>query len=103
MMPGRFCQMADGVDDHQRAFPAMRLVFAPDPAVLVAPFRQFLRQPLDDFGLRIGLVLDPVAHCNLPRVDGLGTKVGRRAAVLRLALPAKAAIMAAGHLNFLMH
>src|SRR5262245_60503777 len=34
MMPGRFRQMAHGIDHHECAFPTMRLVFSPDPAAL---------------------------------------------------------------------
>ena len=36
VVPSRLGQMADGVDHHQRALPARRLVCAPDPAVLAA-------------------------------------------------------------------
>src|SRR6201999_2651112 len=51
MVPGGLGEMADGVDHHQRALPAMRLVLAPDPAVLVPPMWQLAGEP------RLGLVL----------------------------------------------
>ncbi len=53
MMPCRLGQMADGVDDHQRALPAMRAVGAPDPALLEPPVTQ--RAGEASLHLRIGV------------------------------------------------
>ncbi len=54
MVPGGLGEMADGVDHHQRALPAIGLVFAPDPAVLEIPMGQLLLEPLLDLAIAIG-------------------------------------------------
>src|SRR5215467_14184572 len=45
--------MPDGVDHHQRALPAVSLVFAPDPPLLQEPVRQLAFQPRNDLLLRV--------------------------------------------------
>ena len=40
VMPGGFAQITHGVDRHQRARPAVGVVFAPDPLVLVVPLAE---------------------------------------------------------------
>src|SRR5471032_1969877 len=70
--------MADRVDDHQRRFPAARLVLAPDPAVLEIPGRQFGLQPLHDLVGGVHLVrgiLAPLGHDNL--LSGAERRGGR--------------------------
>src|SRR5579872_255850 len=63
MMPRRLGKMTDRIDYHQRALPAVRLVLAPDPAVLVPPERQLLLQPRLDLVLgESALALLRVGH-----------------------------------------
>src|SRR5262245_2215874 len=45
MMPGGLRQMTHCIDHHQRALPAMCLVFPADPARLIVPMRQLPFQP----------------------------------------------------------
>ena len=64
--------MADGVDHHQRALPAIGLVFAPDPAVLEIPMRQLFLEPLLDLGVVVGSLrrchrADLLKQCGSPR------------------------------------
>lgn len=53
MMPCGLGQMADRIERHQRALPAMGFVFASQPAVLISPVRKLSRQPRADLLLRI--------------------------------------------------
>src|SRR6478752_3026737 len=53
MMPGGLGEMADGIDHHQRALPAVGLVFASDPAAFKIPMRQVLLEPLLDLGIGV--------------------------------------------------
>src|SRR5690242_10577093 len=53
MMPRRFGEMPDGVDHHERAPPAVRLVLAADVAALERPMRHIARKPRLDLGLAI--------------------------------------------------
>src|SRR4051812_22908019 len=48
MMPRCLGQMSDGVDHHQGAFPAVRLVLAADPAAFQVPMRQVALEPFGD-------------------------------------------------------
>ena len=48
-----FGEMADGVDDHQRALPAVGLELPPDPAAFEMPVRQLLLEPFLNLGVAI--------------------------------------------------
>src|SRR4029450_2352983 len=50
---GGLGQMTHRIHHHQRALPAVGLVFAPYPTLLEEPVRQFLLQPRFDFGVAI--------------------------------------------------
>src|SRR4051812_46901338 len=52
VMPGGLCEVADGIDDHQRALPAGRLVCSPYPAVLKPPLGKVLLKPRGNLGVR---------------------------------------------------
>src|SRR6185312_8672142 len=73
MVPRCLGEMADGVDHHQRAFPAMRAIFAADPAALVKPMRQLVCKPRLDFVLGVCAFLDRfgchVKHLSSTAVD----------------------------------
>ena len=58
MVVRRFGEVADGVDEHERRRPAVCLVDAADPAVLVEPSGQIL-QPLAQSALRRTFSLFP--------------------------------------------
>src|SRR5581483_213202 len=54
MVPGRLGEMADAVDHHQCALPAIGAELPPDPAILEIPVRQLLLEPLLDLCIAIG-------------------------------------------------
>src|SRR5260370_30004186 len=62
MVPGSLGEMADRVDHHQRALPAGGPVFAPDPAVLEIPMRQFGSEALPDLVLSVSPLALPFGH-----------------------------------------
>ena len=62
MVPGGFRQVADGIDDHERALPARRGVSAPDAVAVELPLRQFGLQSLPHVPVAIGLFRAALAH-----------------------------------------
>ena len=70
MVPGRLGQMADSVDDHQRPFPAVRLVGTADPAVLELPCRKIGCKPSLNVGIRHRFFALLRSSCSLLRFIG---------------------------------
>ena len=66
MVPSGLGEVAHGINHHQRAFPPVRTIGAADPAVLIAPVRQFGIETRLDLGFVVGLLSFFCAHENGP-------------------------------------
>ena len=93
VVPGGFGQVADGVDHHEGAFPAIRAVMAADPAVLQVPVRQLGLQPSFDLGGFEGLRPFACRHGGVSSVshrtlNGKAPQAGDEGACRLTAMPA---------------
>src|SRR5580704_18516204 len=77
MMPGGFREVADRVDHHQRALPAGGAESPPDPAIFIAPMREFAAKPRRDLVWFIDALFGLFAH-SVPPISFM-----RRASIAR--------------------